>query len=73
MISNWYYCSVYDQSFLWNHLFQIKADSELQKSYDPIAQDLHNNPRHNKLIKKWWPNAFSSLTMNCIHCRLQDE
>lgn len=51
MISNWYYFSVYDQSFLWNYLFQIKAGSELQKSYDPVAQDLYNNPHHNKLIK----------------------
>ena len=58
MISNWYYCSVYNQSFLWNYLFQIKAGSELQKSYDPIAHDLHNNPHHNKSIKKWWLNVF---------------
>lgn len=58
MISNWYYCSVYDQSFLWNCLFQIKVGSELQKSYDPIAHDLYNNPHHNKSIKKWWLNVF---------------
>lgn len=59
MISNWYYCSVYDQSFLWNYLFQIKAGSELQKSYDrSVAQDLYNNLHHNKLIKKWWLNVF---------------
>lgn len=41
-----------------NIFFQIKAGSELQKSYDPVAQDLYNNLHHNKLIKKWWLNVF---------------